>query len=354
MAMTVAPGVTVRSIADRQASAVAIDEIVAGAEQIGSPRWVESDVVQVKLQVPASAVLDQLSKGNESTRDPRVTPGVIKRLQREWAGRQVQASGQAVPADRIAAAVAASPSATWTDVPPERRVDVARRAQASAARTVVTTGAAIRVGPNETLGQAWDAKTDATLNDWAMTLPATRVLLRDDRQVEVGLFVDKPAYEGRLLDTVQPAGQPDNMRTEAMAKAVAAGVAAMPQVIVGRAAADEVASPPRLALGGEFQPAWANRLLTAEATAKGGPERLRTARQAEIAAAASLRTAVENLPLDPQRTIGQAAKADPGVDAAVDRALTRARPYQVDYHADGSVTLRLALEAGEVVDALSH
>ena len=76
MAMTVAPGVTVRSIADRRASTVAIEEIVAGAEQIGSPRWVESDVVQVKLQVPASAEIVLESEGAYRLFLRRVSEGV--------------------------------------------------------------------------------------------------------------------------------------------------------------------------------------------------------------------------------------------------------------------------------------
>ncbi|HEX8339773.1 MAG TPA: hypothetical protein VF624_02585 [Tepidisphaeraceae bacterium] len=350
MALTVAPGLTVRSIADRQASAVGVDEIVAGAQQVGGPRWVDSDIVQVKMQVPATAVLKKLTDAPADVRDPRVTPGVLQRLAREWAGRQVQASGQAVPAEKIAAAVAASPSDDWADVPGDRRIDAARRAQASAAQGIVAAGGAIRVGPNETLGQSWDAGAAKAVADWAMTLPATRVLLRDDRQVEIGLFVDKPGYSSQLLGTL-PA---DRREAVAVGKAIAAGVTAMPTVFVGRASVVAAAPSVRPVLAGRASPAWAGRLLTADATAPGGPDRLRTARTAETAAARSLRAVIDALPLDESNTIGQVAKRDPAVDEAVNRALTRARPYQVDYHADGSVTLRLSLDSIEVVDALSR
>jgi hypothetical protein len=61
-----------------------------------------------------------------------------------------------------------------------------------------------------------------------------------------------------------------------------------------------------------------------------------------------------SMPLSEGVTLGEAMERDANVRRAVDRALLRARAFKVDYDADGSVTLKMALDPRELWSDLSR
>ncbi len=351
LASPVAPGVSVRSLIDNDPS-FPVEELLDTAEQIGGPRWVEKDIVQIRMQLPAARVVERLEAIPPEKRDPRLTPAAMQRLSQEWRTRSFQATGQAIPVSRIESLVGGVQTPHWQTVPQAARLDAAERARASAVGTIVSNTTNIRIGgPNETLEPALGPGSTEKLSAWAASLPATRVMLRDDRQVEVGVFVDKTGL-GEQLRAVIRSDLASNSET---LNAMDAGVRAMPTIVVGRAA---VQIPEDAPAGGapvvlQGLPAWASDPINAESSAPRSDSKLRTARVAERSAKVALRGVIEQLPLSQGLTLKQAASRDPRISAAIERAVERARVYQVDYNADGSAVVRVTLDPNELLDELT-
>lgn len=350
----VVPGVLVHNLVDADAT-LSFDDVLADAEQVGGPRWIEQDIVQVRMQLPASRVIDRLGKIPADKLDPRITPADMQRFQRDMSRRSYQATGQAIPVSRIASIVQQVQTPAWRDVPQAARVDAADRARASAVSTIVDSSASIRISPTETVEQTF-AANDAKqkLADWAATLPATRVSLMDDRQVSVGVYVDKDGLNRRLRELVATSALQESEKSQSLD----AGVRAMPLIVIGRASAasDPVRIPtdavaPALVL--RELPAWASDPIVAEGASGFDNTKLRTARLAETVARKQLRDRLDPLKVDDVVTLKQLAARNPRVAEALDRAVARARVYQVDYNADGSAVVRVTLDPNEVLDELT-
>lgn len=346
---SVAAGLSVRSLAERD-RAFSIDDVLDTAEQIGGPRWVDQDVVQVRLQVPASRILERIESIEPENRDPRLTPADIARLRRDWKSRTFQATGQAIPSSKIESILNTLQTPAWQNVPQAARVDAAQRARGSAVGTLVSSSSNIRVGPSETIDQSFAPGAQDKLRTWAYTLPATTVQLRDDRLVEIGLFVDRVGLEQQLRAVVSDGA----LSTSEKSQALVDGIGALPSIIVGRAAvetpAESTGAVPIIMRG---LPAWANDPLVAEGSSAAGESRLRTARLAERIAKDQLRERIEKLVINTDLTLKQAAASNPRVGQAIERAVESARVYQVDYNPDGSATVRVTLDPNELIDELT-
>jgi hypothetical protein len=92
--------------------------------------------------------------------------------------------------------------------------------------------------------------------------------------------------------------------------------------------------------------------LDAEGNATAAKTRLLTQSAATGNATDLLRSRVNTLNLTADLTIGDAAKANPRIAAAVERAVLRARLYKVDYHADGSAMVRMMLDPRDLWNEL--
>ncbi len=354
LAMPVAPGVSVGTLVQKDPGSVQVDDLVGAAERVGQPRWVEQDIVQVKMSVSAAKVVAQISAISVKLRDPRVTQKDVDRLNREWSRRSFSGTGQAIPAARLADVVTSINSVSWRDVSAEARVDAATRARANVTGTIVDKTAAIEVTSNQAVGGSFLlADGRQKLTTWAAGLPATRVTLRDDRQVEIAVYVDKDGLgkQVRQVATTELTSQPDKLQ------ALDVGIARLPNIIVGRASVASSAEAstqlrrPAIVLRGV--PAWGGDPINAEATsAPVGKSRLRTARAAEQKATDALQRLVLQLKLDDQTTLDQAASKDARITDAIGRAIARARTYQVDYNPDGSATVRMTLDPNDLIDEL--
>jgi hypothetical protein len=123
----------------------------------------------------------------------------------------------------------------------------------------------------------------------------------------------------------------------------------------GRAVSQAPTQPQLLSVLPDEAPKWVNQPLTAEAASdRAGGGKLRTARAAEDKAIGELRKKIDGLALSSDRTIGQATKQNKGLSDAVDLALQRAKPYKVDYRADGSVSVKVTLDARDLWGALQN
>jgi hypothetical protein len=86
-----------------------------------------------------------------------------------------------------------------------------------------------------------------------------------------------------------------------------------------------------------------NDQLTADSAAAAGDSPLKSGVAAEADARAKLRTQVEMLPLTRGMTLGEAAKQDERLQAAVERAIAHA-PAKVQYQPGGSTRARISLD----------
>lgn len=90
-------------------------------------------------------------------------------------------------------------------------------------------------------------------------------------------------------------------------------------------------------------PRWVFGLADAEAVARSNEGGLKTARLAEKEALAVLREQVRGLEISPRVTLGAMADGNPAIAASLESAMRCARVYKTEYHADGSVLVRMSL-----------
>lgn len=101
-------------------------------------------------------------------------------------------------------------------------------------------------------------------------------------------------------------------------------------------------------------PGWVNNTVSAEAWVRSAGSPLLTARAAEKQALQSLRERVGALVLSYSTTLDEAARQEPAIGSAIERAMRLARVRQTDYGADGSATVRVELRLRYLWDELNR
>jgi hypothetical protein len=102
----------------------------------------------------------------------------------------------------------------------------------------------------------------------------------------------------------------------------------------------------------EVTPAWVNDPIVGSATAERGTSALRTARAAERAARDAFRVKIETLVLTGETKLGDVSMADDAVRDVIDDAVEAAKIVGVDYRANGSVEVRIALDGRQLWQAI--
>jgi hypothetical protein len=191
------------------------------------------------------------------------------------------------------------------------------------------------------------------LNNWLSHQPVTKIEFLDDLKVTVMMSVAQQSLATALRSAVEsePAFKTDRPIDWAHASEE---IQHLPDSISGTASALFVGSAttaPTLTLPDQ-PPDWVDQRLEADAIATGGGSRLKTGRMAEANAIAKIRGLFLALPIQTNITLGDAAKTDPQISHAVDRAMLHARTHQVDYRPDGSVKVRISLDLQDAWDEL--
>ena len=91
-------------------------------------------------------------------------------------------------------------------------------------------------------------------------------------------------------------------------------------------------------------PNWINEQIDAEGAGRVKDNRLKSARAAEADASEKLRQKLESLPLTPNMSLGQAAKQDARIAAAITRSLSKVQRATPQYLPDGTAKIRLTLD----------
>jgi hypothetical protein len=359
---------TVAQFADRAGGRDRVLAVVRDAEQIGGTRWLDEHTCEVRLDLAGGKVsrtLAQLATDNPAGAGNLARPELDRGLKRLDA-QQFSASGVSTTSLESIRPPAGQPA--WSglsDRQVRRAVEAAHR---DAADRLLESVRSVALSDSATVGDAVaNPAVQKELRDWLLARPITSAEFREDREVRLAVYAPSDDFYEVLKSALDRQGDArlrlpgdaavqQQVRTQisrrmepAIGRAVAAGgtdgaAAAPPQA---RQMVPE-AVPPTSLLPRNL-PNWIGDQLDAKGTAQGRwPDRLRTARQAETDALKRLRERVGELALSGQLKLGEAARRDPRIDRALDRALRHARAFKVDYGSDGTVNVLMSLDLQDV------
>jgi hypothetical protein len=353
------PKVTVQDLLKKTDANAELMKTLRRAQRVGGARWIDDQTCQVRLELSGDRVADALVQIAQSHADTSPIPAdVIRQKLHDWTQRTFVATGTSAASEVIAGLRPMAGSEEWASVSSEARKAAILSAKQNAAVRAIEDIKDIQLTKTKTVA---DAVANKEVNDalmaWVQSRPATSVQFRDDLSIDVTLVVPpgemfdvfRSALHGRK-DVAQPASDEAWSQVRKQFVDRATNVTGR-----GRAVSQSSSQPQGLAMVPEAAPKWVSQSLQAEAAAdrtSGG--KLRTARAAENKAIDELRKTIDELPLSGSQTIGQAARHNKQIDEAVSQALQRAKPFKVDYHENGSVTVKVNLDPRDLWNALQQ
>jgi hypothetical protein len=347
-----APNLTIKSYLNTLKAEEDFLRTLQAAEQVGDPRWVKH-TVQVQLEIPATRVRDalrQLAAANPKTSP--LTDMQIERAARAWPQSVFAATGSAAGKG---ADLRPRPGSAWEGIAGDVRQRALDDAATDAARRVLQSVKDIPLGEKKTVGDALaDEQIAAEMRRWLVSRPMTRVDFQENLDVEVALAADskelfevfRVAIENQeRLPKPKAAEDWRDIEKDFVAKMAAA---------VGRARVNDgkvTAVAQRVNLPAR-PPAWVEKSIAVVGTspAKGG--KLKTSGAAERDAQSKLTERIEMLELNPNLTVGQAARQDQRISTAIARAVKRASPHKFQYNADGSATVYVDFDLRDLWEEL--
>jgi hypothetical protein len=185
------------------------------------------------------------------------------------------------------------------------------------------------------------------VSDFLNHQPVTRVEYLDDLRVSITLSTT-PASFGTALQSAVMSDIRFSHDADIDWKSVQAEIVNRVGPTAGTAwatpaGATTTPAAPTVVILPSSPPDWADTQIESEATSSEGATRLKIARAAEAIATIKLREKFLALKVG-KITLGDAAKADPQLEQAVNRVMMHAHTYKVDYRADGSILVRVSLD----------
>lgn len=332
------------------------DQHLHRAEQLGEPRWIDEHTCQVRLEISKDKVAYALRQLAGAWRNASpLTVAEIDRAVAAWPRRAFAATGSSA-SPRALVDIRPVVGGQWTTVTEQSRQDALRAANDDAINRTLESIGSVRLEGQKTLADALsNPEVSRPVRQWLSSQPVTRVVFRDDLEVEVTLGVDEHEFFNQVrsaLDNQQDLALPrDERRWADMEREFVNRL----RPTVGRAAVAAQAAPATKVTVFRLprsEPDWINERVEIQGTAADVGGKLRTRARAEVDARAKLRERMESLPLEKNWTVGQAAREHPPVADAIERTLDRARTYKTEYRGDGSVTVYMVADLRDVWNEL--
>jgi hypothetical protein len=328
------------------------------AEQVGGPRFsMDGAACQIQLQIAGDRVSRALVTIAASRPNKSPLPAeVLARKLADWNDRTFTGVGSSISGAKIQfVRPPPTPDDAWGDVSDAARKQAVDAARDDAVHKAMDTTQMIPLAAGRTVGDALQVPSFRdSVGAWLASRPVRRVRFGADHEVELTLSTPPSEFCDQVLAAAKAAQLP--LPDPAGQSALYDRFAKLPVVSIGRAAAS--ASAPTTAVVvidiPAQPPSWTEQPLMAEGTADARGSKLKTARIAESAAVDALRVTIDALPLNSRMTIGDAVKKSPTIARAVDRCLSEARPYKVDYRADGSVSVKSSMNPRELWAEISE
>lgn len=351
----ITPEITVKEFLEKTDGIERVTQTLRRSQQIGGPRWVDQ-TCQVRLEISgprARTALVQIATA-AGKKSPLAADVLALRL-KDWDKRAFAATGSSACASDLEKARPVEGNDVWAQVTDEERRAALQSAKENAVHQALATIGEVEL-PSR--GRVSDALRDpairADIEQWLAARPVTGVEFLDDRQVQVTLSAPPTELAEqfqRALATRDDVAQPGAWA--AVEKAFAAKLNTTGSVEGSSSLADPAATTePALVQLPALPPTWANEQREAEGSAPQGESKLKAARAAEAEAITRLSDTIKALPLDTDLTLGEAAQRDPHLQAALDRAVAKAKTYQVDYHSDGGAHVKVAINLGDLWNEL--
>jgi hypothetical protein len=342
---------TVEDFVERLDAGAELDRTLAGAEQLGGARWLGDQAVEVRLSIDGSRIAKMLIQAAESR--PRQSPvslEILKRQLKWWTDRIFSATGTSTDADDINRLRPPIADRAWWSVGDSDRRRAVASARDHAVDRVFQNLASIKLEGDKTLGAAINPPdVSRPVRDCLGHEPVKGVEFNDDLTVRLSLE-DASAEVWPLIRSAltrqavlpQPANDADWERLHKQVTTCTADAAG-----VGVVQPPEHLAVPATTLPAE-PPAWSKEQVETQATSSQDGSPLHTSRRAEALAVEKLRDQINQLPLSAGTTVGSAAGKDPRIEQALLKAVSRARPSQVDYGPRGAVTVHVTLRLSDL------
>jgi hypothetical protein len=348
------PEMTVEQFVQRTDSRDALDKAVRHAEQIGGTRWLDDQTCQIRLQLPGGEIADTIVEiAQAKPRETGIPADVIRQRVDKLRERTFAATGMSTGAiDRLRPR---PEQAAWrgvADADIRAAINDARRNAASQVLASVEP-VALPSGKARLQTVLADSKVRGALESWLMSRPVTSAEFQDDLEVRVGIAPDADAFWNELTAAAgdrKDLGFPtepdarDRLRLDVIRRVEPTVGRGFAKGHAGGVRANGAAPVQRAMMAADI-PRWIGEQRDGNGSSPrvaGGPLKARLA--AENAARADLRGKLERLKLSDNRTLGEAAKADPHVRDAIDRAVNGARARKVKYLSDGGAEVIYSLD----------
>jgi hypothetical protein len=344
-------------------------EVLRHADQIGGPRWLDDYTAQVRLEIPVARVTYALKQFAAAHPRNSPSPDQIERISKGWPQQVISATGSGTASQRLPNL--RPPNGPWRDVPEKVREAALEEARGDAIERAMKGVERVQINPEQTLGDAFaNPEIGKAIADWLAARPVTEVDFDEagTRQqklvVKVTLGVSPEEYfeqvratlEGQKAISLPKADEEwDRVRKEFLAafqpaQGRATAKVEPPQVGSSNPRVNSFVPTQRQA------PTWVGDDIAVQGTAPtngtSAAAKLKARQKAETDARDALRTRIDSLQFDDKTTIGQAAKQDARVEAAVRRAIDRTRPSKTDYRSDGTVVVHFVHDLRDLWDQL--
>jgi hypothetical protein len=348
---------SVNEFLDRTNSMGDLDRVLRAAQPIGGARWVDDRTCQIRLELPESQVAALLMGiAHTPAEHAPIRPDVLKAKFSGWAKLNFSVVGSSAGGDAIELARPADARGKWSEVSDAVRRSAIDDARGNAAAQMIAALGPIQLDPKTRGADAMTKPTIAAhLHVWLTRQPVTRIEFQDDLQVSVTIAVEPTGLTHALKSAITSDPAFANSLTIDW-DAVERQIDQLPALAQGKAAVS-VSSPatglPSVVLPLQ-PPDWVDQQLQAGSRAQGatGGSRLKVGHAAESDALDKIRAQFLLLHLDANTTLGDAARNDPELKSAVDRAMLLAHTSRVDYQPDGSVKVEVELDLRNAWDAL--
>ena len=335
---------TVGEFVEKAGASDSLQAALRKTEQIGGTRWIDDQTCIVRMQFSGDKLADTLIA---IARDhPDRTPVPAGALERRLAGlrrRMFSAEGTSTAAKFFDL----RPPGPWRDVPPAERRQALDAARDDAASRVLDSLRDVDLGGGKTVADALEVPSvkDA-LTRWLAERPVVGVEFGEDMQVRITLSAPPEELWGVFRKALEAQNEVPTPKDEAGWQRLHDQVRRRIARAIGRA---ELAGPPAGRAAPRIKvpaapPAWVRDQVDARGSgaSPGGP--LHSQRRAIADAQGRLRKQIDALPFDRDLTLGEAAKKDDTIDAAIDRSLDHAHPYKVHYRPGGGADVSLSLD----------
>jgi hypothetical protein len=360
---------TVGQFLDRTGGEARLREVLRRhAMQIGATRWPNESTCQVQLEVAASDIAAELCAISAQYPDKSPLPAeALGKQLAEWDGRTFSASGAAMTPEMAAEVRPGPEQPLWLSVPEADRKAAVQAAQRDAGRRAVEGLGDVPISSGKTVNDALAVPAvRKAIQDWVANRPVVDLRFGSDGEVLMTLAAPAEELWGVFRQAVAGQNEVPVPSDEAAWQRLHDEVVARLKMPTGRGAisqAPQVDRPPRRAIPAQ-PPRWVGEQLDVVGTATADADQfrnaslaavqLRLARMAEEKAKDELRGRVEALELGDGRTLGEAARSDPRVGAALDRCLRRAHVFGVDYDSDRAAKVRVGLDLRNVWQELNR